>query len=132
MMDFADIAATCCESSDDGCAQAFPAVCSHLCAELVVPYVDECESTLAVLPDETFPPLSISKFVTFSTACRQTMVLYERAVGSESCSGDGGADSTDQLKARVNAVNAACCEEHGMHLFLFLLAIDKLTVLAVC
>ena len=49
--------------------------------------------------------------MTFSEACRQTLVLYESA-DSDSCS--SGSDES-VLQSRVDVVNAACCEQGGVN-----------------
>jgi hypothetical protein len=64
------------------------------------------------MPDDMFPSLSISKFMKFSEACRQTLVLYERASDAGSCVEES---SGVELKSRVEAVTAACCEQDGVN-----------------
>jgi hypothetical protein len=139
LMEAEGIVATCCESVDGGCESAFPATCTHTCASLVVrqtlwnpfssacarllprvpsttqvPYVDNCGSMLGVLGDSLFTSFSVGKLITFSDACRQTLVLYERAETAGSCgqAAENG-DPSVAIKARVDSINLACCEQEG-------------------
>jgi hypothetical protein len=107
-----DIVATCCESVDGGCIEACPATCSHTCAELIVPWIDQCGSMMSAVPDETFPSFKVSKLPVFSDACRQTLILFERGSGSM-CTSEGEAGQI--LKGRVEAVNSACCEQNNIN-----------------
>jgi hypothetical protein len=112
IMDVEGVIATCCESVAGNCVESFPATCSHLCSHVLVPYADSCGEMLVQTFDgvEGVFAFSVSKFNDFAVACRQTLVLYERASTAGSC----GADDT-ALKARVDAVNTACCEQDGIN-----------------
>eukprot|EP01052_Picozoa_sp_SAG31_P002560 SAG31_NODE_91_length_26366_cov_6.792211_8_plen_522_part_00 len=109
LSDAESVVATCCEGVDGGCADSFPATCSHSCAHLVVPYDDMCGEMLDAMGDGMFA-FHVAAFANFTAACRQTLVLYERAngVGGDGCTGDA-------LQSRVDAMNAACCEQNGVN-----------------
>eukprot|EP01052_Picozoa_sp_SAG31_P011857 SAG31_NODE_682_length_12841_cov_13.637655_2_plen_744_part_00 len=111
-MSVTDIVATCCENVDGNCAASFPTTCAHTCARLVVPWLDQCESMLAAVPDEFFDGFRVNNFTTFGDSCRQTLVLYEHGVAGHSCT-DGGSSVDPALQTRVDAVNSACCEQRG-------------------
>eukprot|EP01052_Picozoa_sp_SAG31_P050919 SAG31_NODE_11851_length_992_cov_2.357223_1_plen_209_part_10 len=105
-----DIVASCCEDQPGGCSESFPATCSHGCARLLVPFVDECDDLLRAMPDETFNSFHLSQLMGFEAACRQTLVLYEHAAGAGLCVGE-----SDGLPSRVNTVTDSCCEQRGVN-----------------
>ena len=113
-MEMETVVATCCESVPNGCTENFPAVCTHMCAELAVPIFDECLLMIGQMPDSVFTSFKLSKFSIFTDACRQTQVLFERGAATGSC---GGADdaASAALKARVNTLNSVCCEQDGQN-----------------
>ena len=105
LVDGASIVGTCTEATEDG---SFPVTCSHSCAQVLVPYDDLCGELLAVVGDGVVG-FSVSGYTEFSTACRQTLVLYERAESAGSCT----AGAAVGLQSRVDAVNTGCCEQNG-------------------
>jgi hypothetical protein len=110
-----DIVATCCESVEGNCVKSFPATCPHTCAQLLVPWIDQCGSMMTAVPDETFPTFKVSKLRTFSDACRQTLILFERA-SSGTCTSEGEGEGDLVLKGRIEAVNSACCEQDNVNI----------------
>ena len=76
--------------------------------QLAAPVIFTAKSNSFLTDTAVFTPV---RFVTFSEACRQTLVLYESA-DSDSCS-----SSSDEsvLQSRVDVVNAACCEHGGVN-----------------
>ena len=76
--------------------------------QLAAPVIFTAKSNSFLTDTAVFTPV---RFVTFSEACRQTLVLYESA-DSDSCS-----SSSDEsvLQSRVDVVNAACCEQGGVN-----------------
>jgi hypothetical protein len=80
----------------------------------VVPFIDSCGSMLSVLGDSLFTSFSVEKFISFSDSCRQTLVLYERAETAGSCGqADANGAPSPAIKARVDRINQACCEQEG-------------------
>ena len=77
-----------------------------------MPYVDQCGAMIGAMPDATFPEFAISKMVAFSDACRQALVLYERAENTGACSSE---TDVTVLQTRVDQVNRACCEQNGQN-----------------
>ena len=97
-----------------GCAIIFYSTADHVAAvkgtvrrRLAAPVIFTAKSNSFL----TVAVFTSVRFVTFSEACRQTLVLYESA-DSELCS-----SSSDQsvLQSRVDIVNAACCEQGGVN-----------------
>jgi hypothetical protein len=74
--------------------------------------MDECTEMMAVAGDSMFTTFKATLLLPFSDACRQTLVLFERAVAGDACTGEGQGES-QALKSRVEAVNNACCEKSG-------------------
>lgn len=76
---FNDIAQICCESSTGAadCSAGVPAVCTHECAMLLVPFWNSCGSLVLMLGDlYTADETQIAAFATGS--CHHTMVLFEQ------------------------------------------------------
>jgi hypothetical protein len=114
LMEAEAIVNTCCEGIEGGCVETFPTTCGHTCAELVVPYFDNCGTMLGVMGDALFSSFAVTAFLAFKDACRQTLVLYQKGVEAGSCIEAAG-EPSPALKARIDAVNRACCEQDSVN-----------------
>jgi hypothetical protein len=83
------------------------AVCSFECAELLIPFVDDCVKMMESMPAGNFV-FTIPQVVTFATSCRQTSELHHYS-GGDACTEDDG-----ELEQRVLDVNTVCCTQDGI------------------
>lgn len=113
--DVVSITPICCGSTAaEDCSQGFPARCSPACAELLVPYWDDCAATMQVMGPGFFT-FDVHAMSDFMSPCRQTAALTASA--SETCAQPvpGGGGDGLQLESRVDQVNEACCSQHGIN-----------------
>ena len=82
------------------------AVCSFECAELLVPFADDCVKMMEGMPPANFP-FTVPQLITFSASCRQTTELHHYSDGA-TCS-----ESEEELEERVLDVNTVCCTQDG-------------------
>ena len=88
------------------CSAGFPSVCSFECAELLVPFADECVKMMEGMPAGNFP-FALGEMITFTAGCRQTTEL--KHYSSDTCT-----KSAEQLEERVLDVNNMCCTQDGV------------------
>eukprot|EP01050_Picozoa_sp_SAG11_P027456 SAG11_NODE_6963_length_1218_cov_1.490617_1_plen_276_part_00 len=106
-----NIVQSCCEAaSDPFCAQGFPVTCTHSCAELIVPFYDECGEMVQMVGQAGFDHVDIARLADFVEPCRQTLVLANRA------GGDAAVCIGELLQQRVANINSACCELNGANI----------------
>ena len=96
------ITTTCCESlGDDDCSSGFPATCGSACADVLVPFWEECGSFMLGLSSASYN-FDISSFGTFAGVCRNARSLVHFANGE--CSSDAAS-----LQARAEDIQQSCC-----------------------
>ena len=82
LADISEITAICCESfNDDACSTSFPSTCASTCADVIVPFWEECGSFVTALAASTFA-FSIEDFGTFAGNCKNTRALVHFADGT--------------------------------------------------
>jgi hypothetical protein len=116
LRDIDGIAPICCGSmSAADCSDGFPARCSPACAELLVPFWDDCAATMQMMGAGFFI-FDVHAMSDFMSPCQQTAALTASA--SQSCAAppaDGGGSDGVQLESWVEEVNDACCSQHGIN-----------------
>lgn len=112
--DVTSITPICCGSTAaDDCSQGFPPRCSPACAELLVPFWDDCQATMQVMGPGFFT-FDVHAMSDFMSPCRQTAALT--ATASDTCAQQPAADANGmQLESWVEQVNEACCSQHGIN-----------------
>ena len=96
-------------SASDDCSSGFPARCSPACAELLVPFWDDCEATMQMM-GASFFTFDVHAMADFMSPCQQTASLTASA--AQTCA----APTADtQLESWVEEVNDACCSQHGIN-----------------
>ena len=105
------ITATCCEVlGDDDCSAGFPTTCASACADVLVPFWEECGPFIQGLSSATFS-FDIPSFGTFAGVCRNARSLVHFANGV--CSSDA-----TSLQARVEDIQQSCCVQEGQNVCL--------------
>ena len=46
-------------------------------SQVLVPFMDNCDSMVGMFPDDTFPDFSLQAVLDFSKPCREVQLLYE-------------------------------------------------------
>lgn len=112
LRDIDGITPICCGSTSAAdCSHGFPARCSPACAELLVPFWDDCAPTMQLMGGDFFT-FDVHAMADFMSPCQQTAALTTTA--SQSCAAP--ADGSDmQLESWVEEVNEACCSQHGIN-----------------
>ena len=106
LADISEITAICCESLDaDDCSAAFPPICASTCADVIVPFWEECGSFVTGLTASTFA-FSIEDFGTFAGNCKNTRALVHFSDGR--C-------HRDDLQTRVTDIQQSCCVQDGIN-----------------
>ena len=103
------ITAICCESlEDDDCSAGFPNVCSYGCADVLVPFWEECATLMSGVAGNSFN-FDVAQLGTFAGNCKNTRSLVHFSNGV--CSEDN-----EQLQARVADIQTSCCVQDGVNL----------------
>ena len=77
-------------------------------SQVLVPFMDNCDSMVGMFPDDTFPDFSLQAVLDFSKPCREVQLLYERG------SGGACADIPD-LPSKAESIHSACCQQNGQN-----------------
>ena len=102
------ITAVCCESlGDDDCSSGFPTTCASACADVLVPFNEECGEFIAALSAASFA-FDIPAFGVFAGVCTHTRALSHFANGV--CS-----NNEAELQARVQDIQNSCCVQEGVN-----------------
>ena len=102
------ITAVCCESlGDDDCSSGFPTTCGSACADVLVPFNEECGEFIAALSAASFA-FDIPAFGVFAGVCKNTRALTHFATGV--CS-----NNEAELQARVEDIQNSCCVQEGVN-----------------
>ena len=105
------ITATCCESlGDDDCSTGFPTTCASACADVLVPFWEECGTFVEGLSSASFN-FDIPSFGVFAGVCRNARSLVHFANGV--CSSDD-----TSLQTRVQDIQQSCCVQNGQNVCL--------------
>jgi hypothetical protein len=98
---------TCCSGTTTArdCSAGFPARCSPVCGEVLVPFMEECSGLIGLMGASSFPfdPDALSAFN--GGPCHQALALTQ---GAENCADDFG------LYSWVDEIDAACCTQEGI------------------
>ena len=98
----------CCGSTTaDDCSDGFPPRCSPQCAELLVPYWEECSSFITFMGDDALS-FAVEQMNGFIEPCNQALSLQEAA--SRSVCGDSSGSGS-----WIEDVNSDCCTQHGIN-----------------
>ena len=102
------ITTVCCESTgDDDCSAGFPTTCASACADVLVPFYEECGTFIAGLSSASFA-FDIPAFGEYAGVCRNARSLLHFASGV--CSNDPAS-----LQARVEDIQTSCCVQNGVN-----------------
>ena len=102
------ITAVCCESlGDDTCEGGFPLTCGSACADVLVPFYEECGSFISGLSAASFQ-FDIPAFGVFAGVCKNARSLTHFASGT--CSSNEA-----ELQVRVDDIQNSCCVQNGVN-----------------
>ena len=109
-----DILPICCGSTvAPDCSAGMPPRCTPECAELLVPFWEQCSTLMQFMGPAGFS-FDVHALADFIEPCEQSMALVRGAAscGDSSGTGRGGADD---LHSWVDDVQSACCTQNGIN-----------------